>query len=125
MMPNHILITKLLLGCFLLVPLAALTGCAKKAETAELKKLPPGAVNTGFLSSYANLKQSPRFENTFLFVKQDDAKNIYKYFAVIIDPVEIYVSANMDVSRCRIRAGRPRRRISNTQSRRPSATHFQ
>ena len=98
-MTNHTQIGKLVLGCSIAVLLAALAGCTKKPEPAALKKLAPGAENAGFLSNYANLKQSPRFENTLLFVKQDDAKNVHKYFAVIIDPVEIYVSTNVDVSK--------------------------
>ena len=98
-MLNHTQIRKLVLGCSIPVLLAALAGCAKKPEPVGLKKLAAGAENAGFLSSYANLKPSPRFENTLLFVKQDDAKNVHKYFAVIIDPVEIYVATNADVSK--------------------------
>jgi hypothetical protein len=98
-MLNNTQIKNIVLGCSIAALLATLAGCAKKPEQAGLKKLAPGAENAGFLSSYANLKPNPRFENTLSFVKQDDAKNIHKYFAVIIDPVEIYVSTNADVSK--------------------------
>ena len=98
-MLNKMQIKKVVLGCSIAVLLATLAGCAKKPEPAGLKKLAPGAANAGFLSSYANLKPNPRFENTLSFVKQDDAKNVHKYFAVIIEPVEIYVSTNADVSK--------------------------
>jgi hypothetical protein len=82
-----------------------LTGCSssttteKKAEGPVLRKLSPDAKNAGFLSSYDNLKQNPTFENTLSYVKQDDAKNIHKYFAVVVDPVQIYCSTNADISK--------------------------
>jgi hypothetical protein len=76
-----------------------LGGCSRKPEPAGVKKLQPGAEFAGFLSNYSNLKPNPAFENTRSYVKQDDAKNIHKYFAVIIEPVEIYVSTNTDPSK--------------------------
>jgi hypothetical protein len=86
--------------CSTLLLLASLTGCSQKPEAATgLKKMAPGAETAGFLSGYADLKPNVEFENTLTYVNQDDAKNVHKYFAVIIDPVEIYVSTNADVSK--------------------------
>ncbi len=98
-MLNHKHIRKLVFGGVTIALLLTIAGCTKKAEPAGLKKLAPGADNAGFLSSYANLKPNPRFENTLSFVKNDDAKNIHKYFAVIIEPVQIYLATNADVSK--------------------------
>ena len=92
-------IRKLIVSCCVPLLLAILASCEKKPEPVGLKKLAPGAENAGFLSSYANLKPNPDFENSLLFVKQDDKKNIHKYIAVIIDPVEIYLSTNADTSK--------------------------
>ena len=89
----------LVLGCSILLLLAMLAGCSRKPEQAAIKKLAPGAEYAGFLSSYDNLKPNPNFENTRSYVKQDDAKNIHKYFAVIVEPVEIYLSTNADPSK--------------------------
>jgi len=77
--------------------LVSLAGCSHQPpQPAALKKLAPGAEFAGFLSDYGKLKASPRFESTMVFVKQDDERNIHKYIAVIVDPVEIYVATNAD-----------------------------
>ncbi len=92
-------IEKIVLACLVPLLLATLAGCSKKPEPVGLKKLQPDAKNAGFLSNYDDLKQNPNFENTLSYVKQNDVKNIRKYFAVIVEPVEIYVSTNSDVSK--------------------------
>jgi hypothetical protein len=92
-------IRSLLLECLILSLLAMLAGCSRKPEPVTMKKLAPGAEFAGFLSSYDNLKPNPNFENTRSYVKQDDARNIHKYFAVIIEPVEIYLATNADPSK--------------------------
>ena len=88
-----------LLGCSIPVMLALLAGCSRKPEPAGLKKMAPGAEFAGFLSEYGKLKPNPNFENTLSYVKQDDAKNIHKYIAVIVGPVEIYVATSADPSK--------------------------
>lgn len=98
-MLNRTRFRTLVVACTLAVLLATMTGCGKKQASVGLKKLAQGAQNAGFLSSYANLKPNPRFESTQSFVKQDDVKNIHKYFAVMIDPVEVYVATNADTSK--------------------------
>ena len=76
-----------------------LAACSRPPAAPTLKKLAAGAENAGFLSDYTRLKPSTEFENTLVYVKQDDAKNVHKYFAVIIDPVELYVATNADTSK--------------------------
>jgi hypothetical protein len=51
---------------------------------------------SGFLSTYANLKQNPAFESTVSYVSQDPVKNIHKYVAVIVDSPVIYLATDTD-----------------------------
>jgi len=90
---------QLILSCSAVLLLTAVTSCTRKTESVELKKMPANAQFSGFLSKYDALKQSPIFENTLVYVKQDDAKNIHKYFAVIVEPVEIYAATNADTTK--------------------------
>ena len=87
------------LGCSIPVLLAMLAGCSRKPEPAGLKKMAPGAEFAGFLSEYGKLKPNPDLENTLSYVGQDEAKNIHKYIAVIVEPVEIYVATSADPSK--------------------------
>ena len=87
------------MGSVMLVLLAAFPSCSRKPEPVALKKLLPGAEFAGFLSDYKQLKPNANFESTLSFVKQDDLKNIHKYIAVIVEPVEIYVATNADASK--------------------------
>jgi hypothetical protein len=83
-------------GCLLAILAVTLAGCSRQPPRPALKRLAPGAQFAGFLSDYGKLQPSPRVENTMVYVKQDDAKNIHKYIAVIIEPEEIYVATNAD-----------------------------
>ena len=58
--------------------------------------MPAGQEFAGFLSDYSKLKPNPKFENTVSFVRDDPAKNIHKYVAVIVDPVAVYVATNAE-----------------------------
>src|SRR3954469_9934200 len=95
----------LILGYSIPALLVMFSGCSRPPEPAGLKQLAPGAQNAGFLTNYQNLKPSPRFENTLSYVRQDDKANIHKYIAVIVDPVEVYVSTNADPSMMPDRGG--------------------
>lgn len=99
MLKKRTKIESLVLGSLILLLLGMTAGCARKPEPAAVKKLAPGAKFAGFLSTYDNLKPNPAFENTLSYVKQDDAQNIHQYFAVIIEPVELYLSSNADPSK--------------------------
>lgn len=97
--------------CFAAFCLATTIACSRpEAQTSgettkqtpaalPLKQMPAGKEFSGFLSSYDNLKPNPKFENTVSYVKGGDAKTIHEYLAVIVDPVQIYVSTNADVSK--------------------------
>jgi hypothetical protein len=61
--------------------------------------MPPGKEFSGFLSSYDKLKPNPAMDDTLTYVNPDDAKNIHEYIAIMVDPVEVYVATNADVSK--------------------------
>ena len=68
-------------------------GCSKPPQT--FKQIPAGKEFSGFLGNYANLKPSPRFEGQVLTFAQPDAeKNLRRYVAIIVDPVETYVTSD-------------------------------
>jgi hypothetical protein len=79
--------------------LAALSSCSRTQDPQAVKQLPQGAEFAGFLSDYKQLKPDPDFENTLSYVDRDEAKNIHKYIAVIVEPVAIYVATNADPSK--------------------------
>jgi hypothetical protein len=87
--------------CLAAFSLAMTVACSKpqQPEGVTLKQMPAGKEFSGFLSNYANLKPNPNFENTMSYVNPDKEKNIHQYFAVIIEPVQLYVSTNVDVSK--------------------------
>jgi len=72
------------------------SSCSRPANEASVKKMPPGEQFSGFLSTYANLKPNPEFENTVSFVSQDPAKNVHKYVAVIVEPPVVYLATEAD-----------------------------
>lgn len=94
----------------LAILVATLAGCSREPQpqappTSVLKKMAPGAEFAGFLKDYSKLQPSPRFESTLVYVKQDDAQNIHKYCAAIIEPVQLYVATNADPSKIPDRGG--------------------
>jgi Protein of unknown function (DUF3313) len=100
MMPQRrTVIAEVVLGCSIPI-LLLFAGCAQRpAAPAGLKKLPAGAQFAGFLSDYGKLKPSASVENSMVYVKQDEVKNLHKYIAVIVDPVDVYVATNTDLSK--------------------------
>jgi hypothetical protein len=80
--------------------LAALAGCSQtEAPKAAYKKLPAGEEFSGFLGDYSGLKLKPEMEGeTLTYVNPDKMKNLRRYVAIMIDPVEVYVSTDADES---------------------------
>jgi hypothetical protein len=78
--------------------LAALCGlmvisACSVAPKSGLKRVPEGQQNSGFLKDYANLKANPKLDGDALtYVNADAAHNLRRYVAIIVDPVEVYVS---------------------------------
>jgi hypothetical protein len=66
----------------------------------ELKKMPAGKEFSGFLKDYSNLKPNPNLDGTALtFVSNDAQKNLHRYIAMIVDPVQVYLASDVDESK--------------------------
>jgi Protein of unknown function (DUF3313) len=107
--------SSLVVGAALSFMLAA--GCSKpqtqtestasqpaSTETAEppveLKKMPAGKEFSGFLKDYSNLKPNPNLDGMAqTFVSTDAQKNLHRYIAVIVDPVQVYLASDADDSK--------------------------
>jgi Protein of unknown function (DUF3313) len=65
-----------------------------------LRKMPAGKEFSGFLKDYSNLKPNPSLgENALTFSNPDEHKNLHKYIAMIVDPVQVYLASNADESK--------------------------
>jgi hypothetical protein len=91
-----------MVACCLAVGLAAITmGCSQATKpTAEhksaVKRVPADQEFSGFLKDYSALKPSPKVESALTYVSEDAQKNLRSYFAIVVDPVEVYVATNAD-----------------------------
>jgi hypothetical protein len=75
-----------------LCSLMVISACSV-APKSGLKRVPEGQQNSGFLKDYANLKANPKLDGDALtYVNADAAHNLRRYVAIIVDPVEVYVS---------------------------------
>src|SRR4051794_13969115 len=69
-------------------------------QSIELRKVPAGQEFSGFLKDYSNLKPNPTLDRKALtFVKTDARKNLHKYIAVIVEPVQVYLASDADESK--------------------------
>ncbi len=89
-------LTNLAVSCAAAMLLLSATSCSHPTTKPAFKTVAADQEFAGFLSTYANLKSNPNFENTKSYVTSDPAKNIHRYIAVIVDPPEVYVSTNID-----------------------------
>lgn len=81
-----------------LCSLIVLSACSV-APKSGLKRVPEGQQNSGFLKDYAMLKANAKMDSDALtFVSTDANANLRHYVAIIVDPVEIYVSTRADES---------------------------
>jgi hypothetical protein len=83
-----------LVGLFCLL---ALTACS--SDKSGLKRVPEGQQFSGFLTGYDKLTANAKLGNDALtFVSKDANNNLRHYVAVIVDPVEVFVSTRADAS---------------------------
>ena len=85
-------------ACLVAVLVAFSYACSRPPEAANtgVRQMPAGKEFSGFLSDYSKLKPNPEFENTVAFVRDDPAKNIHKYVAIIVEPVAVYLATKAD-----------------------------
>ena len=70
---------------------------AAESKTA-LKRVEPGK-DSGFLQDYSKLKPSEKLGGDALtYVNPDKMKSLHRYVAIIVDPVQVYVSTAADAS---------------------------
>jgi len=70
------------------------------SQAVSLKKIPTGKQFSGFLKDYSNLKPNPNLDGDALtFVRSDPNKNVHKYIAFIVDPVQVYLASDADASK--------------------------
>jgi len=87
-----------------IVMIAMAVGCSRPQTTGEgaaalppVKKIPAGSQFSGFLKDYSALKPNPNIEGEMLtYVSADAKKNLRSYFAIVVDPIEVYVATNAD-----------------------------
>ena len=100
------LVSGLRLACAMVfcLCLAALAGCTQEpkpgAESkSALKRVEPGKEFSGFLQDYSKLKPNEKMGGDALtFVNPDKMKSLHRYVAIIVDPVQVYVSTAADPS---------------------------
>jgi hypothetical protein len=74
------------------------TGCSQpQSANATVKKIPAGAENAGFLKDYSKLKPVAGMDEAAAgYASADAQKNLHKYIAVVIDPVEVFLASDAD-----------------------------
>ena len=89
--------------CLTVISLAALSvglsGCSRESQSG-VKKIPAGKEFSGFLKDYSNLKPNPNLDgNALTYVNADQQKNLHRYIAMIVDPVQPYLASDADESK--------------------------
>jgi hypothetical protein len=93
--------------CFWLAVLAGCTqaprpvGESKPAGESKttLKRVEPGKEFSGFLQEYSTLKPNEKLgADALTYVNPDKMKSLHRYIAIIVDPVQVYVSSAADPS---------------------------
>jgi Protein of unknown function (DUF3313) len=103
MRTNNIGIRQFGLACLAAALPLTMSSCAPKTEqqpaaaaVSDVKVMPAGKEYSGLLSDYSKLKANPKYETAVSYVSEDAQKNIHKYVAIIVDPVQVYVATNAD-----------------------------
>lgn len=84
--------------------LVALAGCTQEPKPAvesksALRRVEPGKEFSGFLQDYSKFKPSEKLGGEALtYVNPDKMKSLHRYVAIIVDPVQVYVSTAADAS---------------------------
>src|SRR5262245_6884428 len=91
--------------CLVLVlPLALAMACSKAPKPAAetktgVKKIPAGQEFSGFLKDYSALKPNPKVDGALTYASPDAQKNLRAYFAIVVDPIDVYIATDADESK--------------------------
>jgi len=101
MLKSNDVLLKTVAGCLAVVFLAMTMGCSKATEPPAgtkpaWKKIAAGQEFSGFLKDYGALKPNPNVENALTYVNTDAQKNLRSYFAIVIDPIDVYIATDAD-----------------------------
>jgi hypothetical protein len=87
---------------------------SKESADPPVKKIPAGQEYSGFLKDYSNLKANPNLDgDARTYVSADARKNLRSYFAIIVDPITVYVATDADEAKV------------NEESRKTLTSYFQ
>ncbi len=101
MQRRYEIILKAVAGCVALAVLSMTVGCSQAtnptAVKPAVKRIAAGQEFSGFLKDYSALKPNPNLEGDALtYVSTDAQKNLRSYFAIIVDPIDVYVASDAD-----------------------------
>ena len=101
MLKNYNILLKIVACCLAAVLVVMIIGCSQSTKpTAEpksaVKKIPAGQEFSGFLKDYSALKPHPDIESALTYASADAQKNLRSYFAIVVDPIEVYVATDVD-----------------------------
>jgi len=77
----------------IILALMLLSGCAGPVSTRN-ESWPTNAPYSGFLADYSKLRPDPAHPGTLIYV--DHSLNLRPYTKVIIDPVQVFLTENLD-----------------------------
>jgi hypothetical protein len=104
MLKSYDILLKIVACCLVAGLVAMMMGCTQATKpTAERKpavrKIPAGQEFSGFLKDYSALKPHPEMESALTYASTDAQKNLRSYFAIVVDPIEVYVATDVDEGR--------------------------
>jgi Protein of unknown function (DUF3313) len=91
-------------GCLAVTFLTAALGCSSVSKppdtTPGVKKIPAGQEFSGFLKNYEQLMPNQKLGgNALTYAATDATKNLRSYFAIVVDPIEVFVATDADASK--------------------------
>ena len=103
-MSNYPGVCKTVRGCLAVILRTAALGGSSASEPADTapagKKIPAGQEFSGFLKNYEQLKPNQNLGGTALtYAGADAQKNLRSYFAIVVDPIEVYIATDADASK--------------------------
>jgi Protein of unknown function (DUF3313) len=101
---NYRSVLKTVRGCVAVTFLTVTIGCSSAPNPADttpaVKKIPGGQEFSGFLKNYEQLKPNENLGgNALTYAGTDARKNLRSYFAIVVDPIEVYIATDADASK--------------------------